>query len=189
MPPLLNDQLHELVTAAVVIVVMAHATYTDLKRREIENYTVLLGGAAGLLLWGLHRGVIGLGLSALGFALGFGTFLLMGVMGGMEGGDIKLMGALGCLLGWPTMLSGLLHVVLAGFLLALFWVVIEGNLGRTLKNIWTMLASWLLPKRRRVSLEELETSTLPYGVAIALGAVYTIIAVRFPIIDLLQVLR
>ncbi|MBU1239383.1 hypothetical protein KJ865_06710, partial [Myxococcota bacterium] len=85
-------------------------------------------------------------------------------------------------------LSALLHVVIAGFFLAILWVVIEGNLGRTMKNLWIMIKSWILPRRKRVSLEELETSSLPYGVAIAAGTLWTLAAVKFPAIDLMKIL-
>ncbi len=185
---ILSPSLHYSLTLAVSTAIMAHATYTDLKRREIDNETVLIGMAAGLLLGFLAGGGRGLGFAAGGLVLGFVVFFIMGLTGGMEAGDIKLMGAVGALSGWPGILSALLHVVIAGFFLAILWVVIEGRLGHTLKNLWIMITSWILPKRRRISLEELETTALPYGVAIAVGTLWTLAAQKIPAIDLMKIL-
>ncbi|MBU1536523.1 prepilin peptidase [Myxococcota bacterium] len=185
---LLSSSLHYYITVSVAAALMAHATYTDLKRREIDNETVLIGIVAGLILGLLAGGARGIGLSAGGLVLGFGVFFVLSLTGGMEAGDVKLMGAVGALTGWPLILSALLHVVIAGFFLAILWVVIEGNLGRTMKNLWIMIKSWILPRRKRVSLEELETSSLPYGVAIAAGTLWTLAAVKFPAIDLMKIL-
>lgn len=161
------------------------ATYTDLKSREIPNELVLAGMVFGLALWGFTTGLSGLGSSFGGLITGFTVFFILAITGGMEMGDVKLMGALGALTGWPVILTALIHVVISGFIFAILWVIIEGNLGRTLKNLWIMTTSWLLPKRKRVTMDKLETSTLPYGVAIAMGGIWTIAAIKFPQINMM----
>lgn len=162
------------------------ATYTDLKSREIPNQLVVAGTIVGLLFWSVFHGFSGTLTAVVGGAVGLGVFLLLALIGAMEMGDVKLMGALGTLLGWPLVLAGLIHVVMAGFFFALFWVILHGHLKRTLHNLKIALVTWLRPGSPRVKLSELPTTPLPYGVAIALGGIWTLAAVLFPPINLLS---
>jgi len=173
-------------TTAAALAMLGVSTFTDLKSREIPNEAVLGGAAAGLALWVAFHGVSGALTSFAGGVVGLGVFLLMALLGAMEMGDVKLMGALGALLGWPLVLAGLVHVVMAGFFFAIFWVIVHGHLRRTLQNLKTALITWLRPGTSRVKLSELPTTPLPYGVAIALGGVWTLAAVLFPDINLLS---
>ncbi|MBU1070181.1 A24 family peptidase [Myxococcota bacterium] len=174
------------VTGAACLAMLGVSTYTDLRSREIPNPVVLAGLIAGCAIWTLFYGLAGLGWALLGGFTGLGVFLLMALLGAMEMGDVKLMGALGTLLGWPWVLAGLIHVVMAGFFFAIFWVIVHGHARRTLSNLWTALVTWLRPGARRVPLAELPTTPLPYGVAIALGGVWTLLAIRIPEINLLS---
>jgi len=161
------------------------STFTDLRSREIPNPLVVLGLLAGCIIWTAFHGVSGLGLALLGGFTGLGVFLVMALAGAMEMGDVKLMGALGALLGWPWVLAGLIHVVMAGFFFAIFWVILHGHARRTISNLWIALKTWVRPGARRVPLADLPTTPLPYGVAIALGGVWTLLAIPFPDINLL----
>ena len=173
-------------TAAACVAMLGVSTYTDLRSREIPNPVVLAGLVAGGVLWTAFGGLSGLGTAALGGFTGLLVFLLMALLGAMEMGDVKLMAALGALLGWPWVLPALIHVVMAGFFFAIFWVIVHGHARRTLSNLWTALRTWVRPGTRRVPLAELPTTPLPYGVAIALGGVWTLLAIPFPALNLLS---
>ena len=164
------------------------ASYTDLKRREIPNELVVAGMVSGLILGYISNGFTGIEYSFFGLLTGFTVFLILALTGGMEMGDVKLMGALGALTGWPLILSALIHVVISGFIFSIFWVFLEGNLLRTFKNLGIILVSWIKPGKKRVTLDNLETSTLPYGVAIALGGIWTVIALKIPEINMMLIL-
>ena len=84
-------------------------------------------------------------------------------------GDVLLMGACGALLGWPLVVWGLIHSALMGAVVGLGYSVARGHFFRVFVNLWTVVASTFNAKRKRVSLAELPTDELPYGVAIALG--------------------
>jgi prepilin peptidase CpaA len=117
------------------------AVLWDLRTGAIPNW--LAGGGVVVGLWcGLSSdGVGGLGLAAAGAAAGFAVFLLLHWMGGMGGGDIKLMAGFGALLGPAGILVAALLAAIAGGLLA---------------------AGVLLVRPRRAS--------IPYAPAIVLGA-------------------
>jgi len=161
------------------------STFTDLRSREIPNPVVLFGLVAGGALWTVFDGLSGLGTAALGGFTGLAVFLIMALLGAMEMGDVKLMAALGALLGWPWVLPALVHVVISGFFFAIFWVIVHGHARRTLSNLWIALRTWIMPGARRVPLAELPTTPLPYGVAIALGGVWTLLAIPLPGLNLL----
>ncbi|MBN2725040.1 MAG: prepilin peptidase [Deltaproteobacteria bacterium] len=174
--------------ATGLVLALLVSIYTDLKTREISNWVVVAASVWGLLVWTVFHGFSGLGTSAAGGFASFSIFLLMAMLGNLGMGDVKLMGAMGCLLGWPLAITGVLHTVISGSVFAILWVLFSKKLWTTLKNLYTITVSWLLPGRKRVQLQELETSSLPYGVAIAVGGIWTLAAVKIPAFDLFRLI-
>ncbi|HYW44775.1 MAG TPA: A24 family peptidase [Bryobacteraceae bacterium] len=125
------------------------AAVDDLRRRVISNWISLGAIAAGLIWHTVQRGWTGLAAAAGGAALGFAVFLVFYCLGGMGGGDLKLMAAFGALLG-PQ-----------GILLAALLASIIGGL---------MAAASLIGDRRR--------RAIPYAPAIVLGAWLALLAGR-----------
>jgi Flp pilus assembly protein protease CpaA len=117
------------VQLGVCLLVGVAAAAEDLWRRRISNRTVLAGFAGGLAAQvsaaGWLRGPLGwLG----GAAAGFAVFLVFFLAGGMGGGDVKLMAALGSCLGPIQILWAALFTAMAGAVLAclyLAWGVIR----------------------------------------------------------------
>lgn len=109
---------------AVAVFIGIIAMVEDLLRREIPNWipvTALIGGVTASV-W--MSGWAGLGSSILGSLLGFAVFLVFYILGGMGGGDVKLMGGLGAVLGasrileaalWTAGLGGLMAAVAVGY--------------------------------------------------------------------------
>ena len=136
------------------------ATAEDLWRRQISNWipaAALVGGVA--VNW-LHQGWWG-GLMALAGAVGgFFVFLVFYVLGGMGGGDVKLMAGFGALLGAGRLMEAALWTAGMGGLLAL------GVLGyRALRG---KLAGGLPLVATSPELK-LQQESIPYAPAIALG--------------------
>ena len=84
--------------AAVVIFTLI-ASVTDIRTRKLPNWLTVPAFACGLLFHLVTGGLLGLGQSVAGFAVGFGVLLILWLIGGGGGGDVKLMGALGAWLG------------------------------------------------------------------------------------------
>jgi prepilin peptidase CpaA len=84
--------------AAVAAFVTA-AAISDLWTRRLPNWLTVPTFATALLMHTAVNGVAGLGFALLGFATGFGILLILWLIGGGGGGDVKLMGALGAWLG------------------------------------------------------------------------------------------
>lgn len=109
------------------------ATVNDLAKREIANWIPVALLAAGL---GWHIGVhgwTGAWIALAGAAVGFGVFLIFYLLGGMGGGDVKLMAGFGALLGTGRLLEAALWAAGIGGVLAvsvLGWRAVRRGLGR-----------------------------------------------------------
>jgi len=147
------------VQAALLAALGVAATYTDLRSREIPNWIPLLALLSGLVWhawnWGLH----GFLLSLFGTGVGFCVFLVFYWLGGMGGGDIKLMGGFGALVGMPGMLP------------AVFWVCVFGGVIASAVVIWQWRRSRLGGgKSSRGAADD----SIPYAPAIVLGVWVTL---------------
>ena len=130
----------------------------DLWRRHIANW-IPVAALAGGIGWQVGRdGMHGLMTALGGAVVGFCAFLVFYLMGGMGGGDIKLMAGFGALLGTGQILEAALWAAGIGGVLAisaLGWQAIAKKLGRA---------------KAAVTAEEKErNATIPYARAITLG--------------------
>jgi prepilin peptidase CpaA len=94
------------------------AVASDLRRGTIPNWLTAGGVTAGLACGLASEGARGLGWAAAGAVAGFALFFAMHALGGMGGGDVKLMAAFGALLGPSGILMCALLAAVAGGLLA-----------------------------------------------------------------------
>jgi prepilin peptidase CpaA len=135
---ILKLALASLVSAAVVV--------EDLRYRRISNRMcaalMISGAVPAAVCWGWK----GLGDALLGAVLGFAVFLVPYGLGGMGGGDVKLMAAFGVLTG------------LQGILPAIVLVSIAGAVTAVISLIWNHLR------------QQTEPVAIPYAPAIAAGS-------------------
>ena len=103
----------------IAILVGMAATIDDLARRQIANW--IPGAAlAGGFGWQMGQNGWKGGLYALGgAAAGFAVFLIFYLLGGMGGGDVKLMAGFGALLGAGRLLEAALWTAAVGGIVAL----------------------------------------------------------------------
>jgi prepilin peptidase CpaA len=93
---------------ALAVFIGLTATAEDIARREIPNWIPVVGLAGGVAVSSWMSGWSGLGSSLLGIVLGFAAFLAFYLLGGMGGGDVKLMAGLGAVLGAGRILEAAL---------------------------------------------------------------------------------
>lgn len=169
--------LYAVTTAALVAVGMA-ATWWDVRERRIPNALTVGAFVAALLLRApLGPAAVGAGLAGAGIALALS--LVFFLAGGMGGGDVKLLGAVGAFLGLPRLWTGLLAMAVAGGVMAAWVIVRRGAIPETTANLRTLVLTfgrrtftgW---KGREgeaaLTLETEGALTVPYGAAIAIGA-------------------
>lgn len=148
------------------------STITDLRSRKIPDLLTLPAMVLGLVLGFVGGGVVG-GLSAAtGLLVCGGVFWIVALAGGMGGGDVKMMAAVGALLGMPDGLWGLVYAALLGGALAIGTALVRGHLWRAFKNIGLWALGLLRLTKERPALGQGAPLWVPYGVAIAAGAIW-----------------
>lgn len=107
------------------------AIIDDLTRRRISNWIPACAFTSGLVLQIAERGWRG-GVSAvLGSAAGAGIFLIFYLLGGMGGGDVKLMAGFGAVLGVPRLLEASLWTAGCGGIMAVLVMAAS-----SLRGLW-----------------------------------------------------
>lgn len=160
-----------LVQPAAVIVTLI-SVYTDCRWRKIKNHVTYPAIALGLVLHTLSHGWIGLIFAATGLLVGIGLMLIPFLYGQLGAGDVKLMGALGSLLGGYEILNVFLYTTIAGGILALGIAVYHKNVLKTLGKVWLLVKCLVLFRSPGAGMVLFNQSmTMPYGVAIGIGAI------------------
>lgn len=147
----------------IVAALGAVAVVEDLRSRRIPNWiplaALILGLAWNTFAHGWH-GTLG---SLLGAVAGFLVFIVFYVLGGMGGGDIKLMGGFGAVIGIQHVLAAAFAAALCGAAIALGVIGVRA-----------------LRKRRRAGetsgTQAAESESIPYAPAIAAGVWLSLIA-------------
>lgn len=148
------------------------ATLTDLWRQKIYNLLTLPTLLLGLILNTLQFGLSGLGNSLIGLLLAASVYLVLGLMGAMKGGDLKLAAAMGACLGWPLTVGALFYGFMLGGLLAVIWATFHGTLVPSLRKVGFSFFARLAPgMKAELELSESASPPMPYGGAIALGGI------------------
>src|SRR5262245_56579316 len=103
----------------IAVLVGLAASIEDLWRRNISNWIPIAALLAGVVWQITQKGWIGLWSAAIGAAGGFGVFLIFYLLGGMGGGDVKLMAGFGAIIGVERLLEASLWTAIIGACLAL----------------------------------------------------------------------
>ena len=154
--------------------VAALATFSDLRTGRIPNALTFGAMAGGLLFSAIHAGGAGLATSLLGGVVGLALFFPLFALGGMGGGDVKLLAAVGTWLGPFGALQAALWASLAGGVLAVIVGLSRGYLAAALRNVSALLWVWRTVGPSRVSeltLSESKGPRLAYAVPIGIGAI------------------
>lgn len=142
------------------------ACVDDLRRRQIANWIPVAALAGGLALQTVQHGWRGLGSGVAGTLAGAGVFLIFYLLGGMGGGDVKLMAGFGALLGAKRLLIAALWTAGCGGLMALAVIAAGG-----IRNLWRRGVA-----EDRTSGAGRRAETIPYAPAIAAGVWLSLLA-------------
>ena len=168
---------NESILAITVQVLVLLAIYSDLRWRRIPNCLTLPAIAFGFLLNFLGNSWNGLIFAFFGLVVGMGLLMLPYLLGGMGGGDVKLMGALGAMLGSYSVLNVFLYATLVGGGIAIVAVMVNKSLIETLKKVWLLLKCIFLFRAPLAGAGLFKKSTeIPYGLAVGAGALIYLVA-------------
>ncbi len=150
----MNDAL-SISRYVVLLALLAVAVYWEIREKRIPNIVTGAGFVLGFLFAYLMGSPM-LWSSFLGFVIGFGFLLIVYLFGGIGGGDVKFMGAVGALVGYPLILP------------VLFLSTVIGGVMGVAVFCWTWRAA---PAEGGATQAK---PTIPYGVAIVLGTLATL---------------
>jgi prepilin peptidase CpaA len=155
-----------------LVLLLLPAVYFDVTTFTIPNVLTLGGCIGGLLLASVLHGWHGLANSTLALLVGFFISLLFWRWGWLGAGDVKLLAAVGSVLGIPLVFWVLILTALSGLLLSLGVLARHGQVRQTMVRIATCfvvdmaenapVSYSLTPAAGRIR--------LPYALAIALGS-------------------
>lgn len=155
----------------IILVVIGIAVVCDIRFGRIPNWLTFPAMAAGVVCHGWTAGVPGLLSSASGLLIGFCIFLVFYALGGMGAGDVKLMAAVGALLGPRDVLFAAAFTAIAGGLYAIMLLVIQKGNRKTLIRFGAM-AKGLVSTGHLVYIPgkgDEKTTRLRYAAAIGVG--------------------
>lgn len=153
------------------------AVYTDVKEHKIYNLLTFPTLALGLFFSNFNN--VGILNSFLGFLICFGIAFMFYLTKGIYGGDVKLMAAIGAWVGKSLALSNILYILVCGGLISIFYASIDGKLKPTMLKVGRFFIGWIIPGMNpQGELEKSINRYVPYGIAISLG---TILSLLYPL--------
>lgn len=163
-----------LAAGALYSVLLVIACITDVRWRRIPNTLVGVLAAAGFAFSiGLEPWWPGLLRAAAGFGLGFAIWIIFHIAGGMGAGDVKLFAAAGAWLGPSGAWRAALVAALVGGVLSLAALAWQRRTREGVQRVAMSLSMLSLAPLGRVGPDTDRRAYLPYGVALACGALLT----------------
>ncbi|QEG39490.1 A24 family peptidase [Roseimaritima ulvae] len=160
----------------LVSVVMIIAAIIDGMILKVPNWLtfpfILCGWAHGMI----QGGPAGLGASLAGTAVGLMLLLVVRAVGGMGGGDVKLLAGLGAWVGVSSVWWAFVVTTFVGALMALVMIAASGQwkkhyyMARQILHEWKTVRNpeklYAIAKERKPTMQ-----LLPYGIPMAIGSI------------------
>ncbi len=140
------------------------ASAEDLWHREVSNVLTASAFAVGIAMNAYLDGWSGVGNALLGGLIGFVVFLLFFIVGGMGGGDVKLMAAFGAIIGKDQVITAAVMTAIVGALMALIFLAYRKVRRAVAKPVAGATAE---PDRK---------AFIPYAPAISLGVLLSFLS-------------
>ncbi len=163
----------------VCVVLLTVSTVWDVFARRIPNGITIPAISGAIVFHGCYHGWLSGGwTAAAGCAVGGGLLLLPFAMGGIGGGDVKLMAALGAWLGGAAVVNVFIYSAWAGALWSLAVMIGDRSLIRRLRRIRQELT--LSGTTGRLQLNMDKPLGIPYALPMAIG--YLVFATYGPLV-------
>ena len=161
---------------SVLLVLMA--AFFDLRYKKIPNWITFPFILTGISVSWFFYGSSGLKFSLFGLITGFFLLFFFYLLGGMGAGDVKLLTAVGSLLGPRLVFYAFMWTALAGGILAVGLIFYKKAFRQTFFNIGTLLQTWLvgfgIKSISNFTIHNRSLIKLPYAVPIAIGTIMAI---------------
>jgi prepilin peptidase CpaA len=160
----------QIAASAALLALILLAGASDLRTRRIPNALTVTALGVALALRGA-TGVEPLASGLAGASIAFATAVPLVMLGGLGGGDAKMLAAVGGFLGPAGLPTMLLVTALAGGAMGAFAVARRGAFGATVTRCRAILATpFGMSTQQLPRLGTPGAIAIPYGVAIGAGA-------------------
>ena len=154
------------------LVVAATGAVQDVRTSRIPNWLTYGGLLAALMLRSSVLGWPGLKAGLFGLLAAGGLFYVLFLLGGMGGGDVKLIAAVGASVGINQVVPILIWAAIAGGILGVAYALFSQQLWATLLNTFELVRHHVTSGLRPhpvLNIQQPAAMRVPYGLAIALG--------------------
>ena len=160
---------------AVFTTLLVAGCISDMRTRKIPNALVLAILATGWLFAFASSDVWGaIGASLAGTAVGFAIWIVFYLVGVIGAGDVKFFAAAGAWLGPGATWRAAVIAAIAGGVLAVIFLVRERRLTEVLRRTALAASTGSLAEiPEQMVVPDAKHRPLPYGVALAIGALVT----------------
>lgn len=153
----------------VIVAFVVTAAVADVRWRKIPRWLTVGAFVTGLAVHGFRGDFWSAAATAL---LGFATGLALFCLGAIGGGDLKLITALGAMLGFGPWAFAMQIAIVASAAMAVVQIIRRRVVIQTLCNILTILKTWLTTGFRAHPVINVRNASLvrsPFAVAAAVG--------------------
>jgi prepilin peptidase CpaA len=163
-------------TLIAAITISSVAALTDIRSRRIPNWLTYSAMLLGVGYHTMVNGAQGFFFGAGGLLLGLAFLIVFYLAGGTGAGDVKLMGAVGALLGPTGVFTAFIFTALVGGIYAILLLLLRFRVMGTAVRLSTMFSSLRyggLNLTAAPAGKDEKITVLNYGVAIAIGVILT----------------
>lgn len=164
----------EILFISIFIVALLLAGISDLSTYKISNKLTLPLFVIGIIYQVLFGSFISL---ILGFGVGFIVGFICWLSGGMGGGDVKLMAAIGTWLGFESFLLITFIACIFGLIWAMFDFIKQGRLKEKLIHIFSQLKMFKFLGFKALDVKNSDMKKpIPFGSCLSLATMIVIFA-------------
>ena len=147
----------------------------DVRSRKIPNSLTYFGVIAALCIRIFVLGWPGLRDGLIGTLIGGGIFFFLFVIGGMGGGDVKLMAAVSAFAGLTQIVNLLIAAAISGGAMATVIMLYQQRMLTTIRNTIMLVQHHLTTGLRPhpdLNVRQTQSTRVPFAPAIAIGTLY-----------------
>jgi prepilin peptidase CpaA len=164
--------------AALLLLLLA--VYSDIKTRKIKNIIVLPFCILGIVINFILGGKDALYYSLLGVAIPIVTLFVLFILKMLGAGDIKLLAAIGAVLGSKAIIYVMIFSFLAGGIMAVFVMALRRNALERAKHLFDYIKSCVLSVKieKYHSLVNDKSGVFRFSYAIAAGTLFMLSGIQ-----------
>ncbi|MEW6380977.1 MAG: prepilin peptidase [bacterium] len=173
----MEPRITEAFPIVYLAIILPVAATGDILSRKIPNWLTFSTMVTGIIYHTWTEGWKGLLSSAAGVAIGLGLLIIFYLSGGMGAGDVKLMGAVGSLVGPKGVFSAFLGTALFGGVYAIVIAMLHGQVQNMIGRYGAMVKTFFYTRQiAYIPASRGEKGpALYYGLAIAFGTLLSVL--------------